>query len=86
MSSTTSFSLNILTALIGSPTYFGFLNLTVLTSPLFLTSKHGMIRGYNIAIYLQNFPEVECPTDDFFLDEIEHQKYYRNLLRRQTFH
>ena len=34
-SSSTSFSLKILTALIGSPTYFGLLKFTVFTSPLF---------------------------------------------------
>src|ERR1700757_2910554 len=45
MSSSASFSLKILTALIGSPTYLGFLKPTVFTSPPRCTSKQGMMRG-----------------------------------------
>ena len=45
ISSSASFSLKILTALIGSPTYFGSLNPTVLTSPPSWTSRQGMMRG-----------------------------------------
>src|SRR6185436_4767267 len=48
MSSSTSFSLKILTAFIGSPTYFGLPNFTVFTSPLSWTSRHGMILGLNM--------------------------------------
>src|SRR5262245_34893511 len=44
-SSSASFSLKILTALIGSPTYLSSLNSTVLTSPPFLISRQGAIRG-----------------------------------------
>src|SRR3954451_17210504 len=42
INSSTSLSLKILTALIGSPTYLGFLNLTVLTKPSFFSKRQGM--------------------------------------------
>src|SRR5262245_25955507 len=45
ISSSASFSLKILTALIGSPTYLSSANCTVLTSPPFLISRQGVIRG-----------------------------------------
>src|SRR5262245_22560705 len=45
ISSSASFSLKILTALIGSPTYLSSANPTVLTSPPFLISRQGVIRG-----------------------------------------
>src|SRR6187455_2357702 len=48
-SSSASFSLKIFTALIGSPTYFSSPNCTVLTSPPFLISRQGVIRGLNIS-------------------------------------
>src|SRR4051812_37388234 len=44
-SSSASFSLKILTAFSGSPTYCPSPNRTVLTSPPFLTRRHGVIRG-----------------------------------------
>src|SRR6478609_1328487 len=47
ISSSTSLSLKILTALIGSPTYFGSLNRTVLTSPAPFSSRQGMTRVAN---------------------------------------
>src|SRR5712692_9989598 len=37
------------TALTGSPTYCGFLNLTVFTSRPFLSSRHGMTRVRSIS-------------------------------------
>src|SRR6187200_794801 len=45
ISSSASFSLKILTALIGSPTYLSSANCTVLTSPPFLINRQGVIRG-----------------------------------------
>src|SRR3989304_7502056 len=48
ISSSTSFSLNILIAFMGSPTYLGSLNLTVFTSPLFLRRRQGMTRFLSI--------------------------------------
>src|SRR5262249_26375434 len=48
-SSSDSFSLKILTALIGSPTYLPSLNSTVFTSPPFRIRRHGMILGLNIS-------------------------------------
>src|SRR5262249_17505997 len=48
ISSSDSFSLKILTAFIGSPTYFGLANLTVLTRPPSCTSRQGMILGRSI--------------------------------------
>ena len=44
ISSSTFFSLKILTALIGSPIYRGFLKLTVLTNPLLCSRSTGIIR------------------------------------------
>src|SRR5437588_2143887 len=49
INSSASFSLNIFTALIGSPTYLSSWNRTVLTSPPFLINRHGMILGLNIS-------------------------------------
>src|SRR4051812_23577823 len=43
-SSSTSFSLKMRIALIGSPTYFGFENFCVFTSPPSCSSRHGMTR------------------------------------------
>src|SRR5689334_20661286 len=48
MISSTSFSLKIFTAFIGSPTYLGLPNRVVLTNPLSFTSKQGMILGRNM--------------------------------------
>jgi hypothetical protein len=41
----------ILTMLIGSPRYFGSLNFTVLTNPLFCSNKQGITLGRNIPKY-----------------------------------
>src|SRR5688572_28108575 len=49
ISSSASFSLKILTALIGSPTYLGSRNRTVLTRPPSWTSRQGMMRGRSIS-------------------------------------
>src|SRR3546814_1126375 len=76
ISSSTSFSLNILTALIGSPTYFGFENLTVLTKPLSLISRHGMILGRSMLTDPQNSLVTECRCDGFFLVGIAPRIYF----------
>src|SRR5262245_50524898 len=47
ISSSTSFSLKIFTALIGSPTYLGSLNRMVLTSPAPFRSRQGITRVAN---------------------------------------
>src|SRR5689334_8413327 len=52
-SSSTSLSLKILIALIGSPTYFGSLNLVVLTRPAPRSSRHGMTRVFSISAALR---------------------------------
>src|SRR3972149_8704054 len=49
INSSTSFSLKIFTALTGSPTYLGLLNLQVLTNPLFCKRRQGIILGINIS-------------------------------------
>src|SRR3954471_7215511 len=49
MISSASFSLKILTALMGSPTYFGSLNPTVFTRPPWCTSRQGMMRGRSMS-------------------------------------
>src|SRR4051794_35073606 len=48
INSSTSFSLKIFTALIGSPTYFASAKPTVLTRPLSRTRRQGMILGRNM--------------------------------------
>src|SRR5438094_7352870 len=48
-SSSTSFSLKIRMALIGSPTYFGFANFCVFTSPPSCSSRQGMTRCLSIS-------------------------------------
>src|SRR6266480_402706 len=75
--SSTSFSLKIFTALIGSPTYFGLPKLMVLTRPPFLTKRQGVIRGRNMLTSRQNSSGAGCPIDDFFPGETEHHKYCR---------
>src|SRR6267142_2812171 len=72
--SSTSFSLKIFTALIGSPTYFGLPKLTVLTRPPFLTNRQGVIRGRNILTSPQNSSVAGYPTDGFFPGEIARHK------------
>src|ERR1700744_1684453 len=47
--SSTSFSLKILIAFIGSPTYLGSWNFTVLTRPWPLRRRHGIARARNIS-------------------------------------
>src|SRR5690349_9433533 len=61
ISSSDSFSLKILTALSGSPTYLPPPNATVLTSPPSLTSRHGVMRGLNIS-ELREVPEEPRPV------------------------
>src|SRR5438309_6791488 len=75
--SSTSFSLKIFTALIGSPTYFGWPNLTVLTKPPLLTKRQGVIRGRNILTSRQNSLGGRFPIDGFFPGETAHHKYSR---------
>src|SRR5436190_23935928 len=50
ISSSTSLSLKILTALIGSPTYLGSANRTVFTSPAPFSSRHGITRVFTTSI------------------------------------
>src|SRR5262245_997444 len=49
ISSSDSFSLQIFTALSGSPTYRPAPNATVFTRPPFLTSRHGVMRGLSMS-------------------------------------
>src|SRR6266481_5773202 len=79
--SSTSFSLKIFTALIGSPTYFGLPNLTVLTRPPFLTNRQGVIRGRNMFTSPQNCSAVGSPTGGFFPGETARHKCF---LRERT--
>src|SRR5262245_31033721 len=51
--SSTAFSLKMRTALMGSPTYFGFPKPTVLTRPPFFTSRHGITLGRSMGRGLQ---------------------------------
>src|SRR5204863_85062 len=77
--SSTSFSLKIFTALIGSPTYFGLPKLMVLTRPPFLTRRQGVIRGRNMLTSRQNSSAVGCPIDGFFQGGTARQKYFRDV-------
>src|SRR5438105_9695722 len=58
ISSSASFSLKILTALIGSPTYFGSLKRVVLTRPPLCTSRHGMMRGRSTSEFREVLQEL----------------------------
>src|SRR5260221_14398330 len=80
--SSTPFSLNILTALIGSPTYLWSLNLIDLTSPPFCINKPGMTLILFINNFLQNSPIVSFQIDGFSQDGIELREYcYVQLLQ-----
>src|SRR5664279_6228468 len=61
VSSSTSFSLKMRTALSGSPTYFGAPNWTVLTRPPFLTSRQGMMRGCSMSELAEVLQQADAP-------------------------
>src|SRR5216684_3252974 len=61
MSSSTSFSLRILTALIGSPTYLGSLKRMVLTRPAPLRSRQGITRVVSMSATLREILQEPHP-------------------------
>ena len=77
ISSSTSFSLKILTALIGSPTYFGLANLTVFTRPAPWTSRHGMMRGRSMSDFREILQKLYAPLMTFFGMELHAENIAR---------
>src|SRR6185436_18779771 len=70
ISSSASFSLKILTALTGSPTYFGSANRTVLTSPSSRSRRQGVIRGLSISEFSEILQEPRSEVVALFRMEL----------------
>src|SRR6185312_16120343 len=80
-SSSTSLSLKIRTALIGSPTYLEFLNFTDLTKPFWCNSNPGITRILFIRDG-RNFQGSSYRIYGFFRDETEHRIYCHSTQRQ----
>src|ERR1700754_3209166 len=82
--SSTSFSLKIFTAFIGSPTYLCSLNFTDFTSPPFCNSKTGITLTRFINSTLQNSPIASFQLCGSFQDGIERPEYSHAPFPQQT--